>query len=74
MQMVPVKSSNIKAVGFDHEADTLHIEFNNGTYVFKDVPPEAHRALMDAESVGSHFHKHIKGKYEPKAPEVPASE
>lgn len=62
-EMVPVPaSSNIRAIGYDAAAQELHVEFKNGgRYVYSRVPPEKHRALMSAESKGSHLHAHIKG-------------
>lgn len=57
----PVKSSNISAIGHDPETKTLHVAFSNGTrYVYHDVDAEKHAALMKADSVGSHFHAHIR--------------
>lgn len=62
--MNPVKSSNISAVGYDPSTKILEIHFKNGSkYEYRDVPPEAYEALMNAKSVGSHFHAHVKTKY-----------
>ena len=61
--MVPVTSSNIRAIGFDEGAGDLHIQFGSGLYIFADVPPEVHQAFLAAPSKGSHFAKHIRGKY-----------
>lgn len=62
VEMKPVKSSNIRAIGFDPETKTLHVAFLNGTqYTYEGVDAEKHAALMSADSVGSHFNAHIKG-------------
>lgn len=62
--MTPVKSSNVAAVGYDQSTLTLTVQFKDGaTYSYHDFPPEAHSALMAAESVGKHLAKHVKGKY-----------
>lgn len=63
-EMVPVQSSNVKAVGYDADKSELHVQFHNGGhYRYLGVSPEKHRALMAASSVGSHLHSHIKGQH-----------
>lgn len=63
--MTPVKSSHIKEIGHDPVTNTLKVHFaDGGKYHFKGVSAEKHAALMAAESVGSHFHKNIKGSHE----------
>lgn len=65
--MTPVKSSNIAAIGHDAETGKLHVQFKSGgTWVYDDVPAETHAAMTNADSVGSYFHKNIKGKFEGK--------
>jgi hypothetical protein len=63
-QMIPVSSSNIKAVGYDAPAKALHIDFNSGSYIHAGVPSEIHSGLMSAESKGKYYHANIKGKFE----------
>lgn len=42
----------------------LVIDFKSGgTYVYDGVPREAYDALIAADSVGKHFHQHIRGKF-----------
>ncbi len=56
----PVSSSSIEAVGYDADNRTLHVKFNSGaTYSYEDVDAEQHRALIEADSIGAHFSKHI---------------
>ena len=65
MQLTPVKSSNIAAVGFDPATSTLGVQFSSGaTYHYAGVSAEDHAALMGADSIGSHFAKNIRGKFE----------
>lgn len=66
MNMQPVKSSNISEVGYDEVTKTLAIRFKNSgqLYHYSGVPSEAHKSLMGAASVGSHFFAHIKGKFD----------
>lgn len=64
MQLKPVTSSNIKAVGYDPSSKALHVQFKSGqTHRYDDVSPEKHAALMAADSVGSHFHQHIRNSH-----------
>jgi len=65
MDRTPVKSSNLKSVGYDPETETLEVEFKAGTvYRYADVPAEVHAALMAAESVGSYYARNVRGKFE----------
>lgn len=64
MNRISVASSNIKSIGHDPETKTLEVEFSNGgLYQYDGVDAEAHAALVNAPSVGSHFAAHIRGKY-----------
>lgn len=64
VEMKPVKSGNVAAVGHDPEAKTLHVAFRNGSrYIYQDVDAEKHAALMKADSVGSYLNAHIKGAH-----------
>lgn len=58
--MAPVKSSNIEAIGYDPASRELHVKFKSGGYVYADVAPDKHAALMKAESKGKHVHEHIR--------------
>ena len=62
MKRNPVTSSNISAIGYDPETRTLEIEFKGGgIYSYEGVTAEKASALLAADSIGSHFHKHIRG-------------
>lgn len=64
MDRKPVKSSNVKSIGYDPETRTLEVEYiGGGLYQHEDVGEEDHAALISSESVGSHLHKHIKPKF-----------
>jgi len=64
MNRIPVSSSNVAAVGYDSETQTLEIEFNNGgVYQYFDVSQNIYEALISAESVGKFLNGHIKGYY-----------
>lgn len=63
--MKPVKSEAIEAVGYNAASRTLHVHFRNGRkYLFKDVSPQKHEALMKSESKGRHFMAHIRHSHD----------
>lgn len=65
MKMLPVKSSQILEIGHDPATNTLGVRFNSGgLYHYLGVTGAQFSALHAAESIGSHLHKHIKGKHE----------
>jgi hypothetical protein len=61
MNLVPVSSSNIRAIGYEPNTQTLQVEFHNGSsYEYYAVPITVHAGLMAANSHGSYFDAHIK--------------
>jgi len=61
MTRVIVRSSNLAAVGYDPKQRLLEVEFRHGgVYQYKHVPPDLHRGLMSAPSIGSYFAAQIK--------------
>ena len=66
MNLIPVSSSNLRAVGYDAETRKLQVAFNNGgLYEYSGVPASVHAGLMAASSHGSYFDAHIKkGPYQ----------
>lgn len=64
MQLEKVNSSDIAAIGYDPESQTLAIEFHaTGRYHYFSVPPQIHAELMQTPTHGKYFHQHIKGRY-----------
>ena len=63
MQMHPVVSSNLVAVGYDTETQVLRIRFYSGLYDYYDVPQDVFDGLMNASSKGSYHAAHIKNCY-----------
>ena len=62
MQMIPVSSSDLAAVGY--AGTTLWITFHSGgTYEYSGVPQSVYEALMNAGSKGKYFHAYIKRSY-----------
>lgn len=62
MERSPVKnSSNILSVGHDPLTNKMHVEFRNKkVFEYDDVNAEQHANMMKADSIGSHFSKHIR--------------
>ncbi|MFA6232455.1 MAG: KTSC domain-containing protein [Rhodanobacter sp.] len=64
MERTPVTSSDIRAIGYDEESQTLEIEFNSGSvYDYAGVPQSEYDGLMGADSKGRYFHANVKERY-----------
>lgn len=62
MEMHLVDSSNVSAIGYDEDSQTLQVEFNSGaTYQYFDVPQQIFEGMLDAGSVGQYLNQHVKG-------------
>lgn len=65
VELHPVKSSHIAAIGYDPSEQALHVRFHSGAqFVYHNVPPHAHADLLSAQSIGSHFHSNVRGKFQ----------
>lgn len=65
--MDAVESSQVAKIGHHPETNTLAIQFSNrkngspgGVYHYENITPKLFADFKGAESVGSHFYKHIK--------------
>jgi hypothetical protein len=59
------QSSTIRSISHQSETNTLLVEFKSGgTYEYSGVDKETFNEFVSQSSVGSYFHKTIKGKYE----------
>ncbi|MES2429381.1 MAG: KTSC domain-containing protein [Bacteroidota bacterium] len=59
-----ITSSNIEAVGYDEDSQTLRIWFLNGSvYDYSGVGIMEFEGLRDAPSLGSYLYQNIKGQY-----------
>lgn len=62
MNMIPVVSSNLSAVGY--ESRTLYVRFNDGSlYSYDNIPVEVYQGLMNASSKGQYLATFVKGRY-----------
>lgn len=66
MQRTPVASSQISSIGYDSNKRVLEIEFRHkgAVYTYSGVSQEAADALLHADSVGKHFNRFIKDRYD----------
>ncbi|WP_201344633.1 KTSC domain-containing protein [Thiohalobacter sp. COW1] len=65
MDMIPVSSSAIRAVGYDHASGRMKITFEQGdTYDFCGVPEPVYQGLMNAISKGAYYNDHIRDRYQ----------
>jgi hypothetical protein len=63
MNMIPVSSSNLVAVGYNPSNQELTIQFYSGVYTYIGVPVSVYNGLMAAPSKGSYHHRYIKKRY-----------
>ena len=64
MNRQSVDSTDIKSVGYDPATKILEIEFHSGgIYQYLDVPDMVYSDLMNADSKGKYFHRHVKNVY-----------
>ena len=63
MIRTPVKSSNIKSIGYDPAAETLEVEFSGDrVYQYFGVPQHLHSDLMKARSHGGFLYANISSR------------
>jgi len=62
--MIPLSSSNLRAVDYHPFTARLIIVFHGGgLYAYDRVPPTMFHGLLRAESPGRFFHAHIRNHY-----------
>ena len=64
LRRTPVRSSVIASVGYDAQTAMLEVEFRSGdVYRYFAVPPSVHRGLIEADSPGAYFNRHVSDHY-----------
>lgn len=64
MNMTPVTSSTIAAIGYDEANQVLRVEFiHGGVYEYFDVPRAEYDSFIGAASHGQYLASQIKGRY-----------
>ena len=61
MELTPVTSRHIDAIGHDELTGVLTVQFKNGaTYEYDDVPRDRYDVLLSTDSAGTYLHNVIK--------------
>lgn len=64
IELTPVSSSNLAAVGFDGPRQRLAVQFKNGKVLYyADVPVALMEEFAQAESLGRFYGQRIRGKF-----------
>lgn len=64
MEMKPVASSNIQAVGYDESTETMRVQFTNGSiYEYRNVPSIVYNDFMQSGSLGAYLNRNIRNSY-----------
>ena len=62
MTRQPVRSSNVRAVGYDPPTQRLEVEFHSGdVYRYEGVTQQQHAQFMGAPSKGKAVKTHLRG-------------
>lgn len=66
MNLIPVRSSAIAAVGYDPSTQRMKIRFTKGVqiYTYCRVPEHVYEAFMSAHSMGQFYKSQIDGRYD----------
>ena len=60
MELQPVNSSALEAIGHDPATNQLRVRFKSGhEYVYDDVPASVHEELLAAKSIGRVFQQRV---------------
>ena len=64
MHVAPVESTTLATVAYDEARQLLQLEFcSRAIYLYFDVPPAVHQALLEAPSKGRYFNRSIRGQF-----------
>ena len=61
--LVPVESTNVRAIGYLPAANLLFVRFDGGVYAYTGVPPIVAQEFNCAASKGKFFAQAVKGKF-----------
>jgi hypothetical protein len=63
IDLQPVESNQVGAIGYDPDTKTLAVQFRRGAraiYHYPNVEPETFEAFKGAPSIGTYFGTHLK--------------
>jgi hypothetical protein len=61
--MIPVNSSAIAAIGYSGQWLYVRFHTSDTIYCHPHVPYSVYAGLMQAESKGAFYNRHVRGKY-----------
>ncbi len=65
MEMIQVRSTAIRAVGYDQSTQRMRITFEQGdSRDFCGVPLHVYDGLMSASSKGAYYNDHVRDRYQ----------
>lgn len=65
MERIPVDSTDIAAIAYDDDSQSLQVEFiKSGVYQYFGVPREVFEAFLAADSKGRFLAQNVKGHFE----------
>lgn len=60
-----VYSSHVASIGYDHDAQELHVEWSRGKYsVYSGVPFAVAQTVMNSASIGEALHQYVRGAFD----------
>lgn len=63
MNLTPVQSRSIRAIGYDGRNLAVVFHSSNTVYLHPGVPPTLVFSLLRARSIGAFYATHIRGRY-----------
>jgi len=63
MALIPVNSSSIRAVGYNGYTLAVLFHTSDTVYEHPGVPYSVFLGLMQADSMGAYYNRHIRGRY-----------
>lgn len=63
MDMIPVNSDAISALGYDDHKLYVRWKKTGKTYIHKNVPQSVYEQLLAAPSIGKFFSAHVRNQY-----------
>jgi hypothetical protein len=60
MNLIPIKSSNIRGAEYNPETKTLVVQFSSGLYQVSDVTQDQYDRFMASESKGKFYAENFK--------------
>jgi len=66
IEWIKVRSSAIRKIGYESTSSRMFIDFEDSDpyYTFCKVPSEVFQTFVSSNSVGRHYHSHIKDRYD----------